>query len=189
MNTNIYLVRHAHSTYTPDELNRPLSETGFRDAKMISQVLLNEEIDYVLASPYKRAIQTVEGIARYINTEIIIEDAFKERKIAEGSVDNFDSAITKLWTNYDFSFEGGESNLEAQERGICSLNKVLNKYGGKNIVIGTHGNIMVLMMNYFDNTYDYDFWRNLSMPDVYKLRFKDNVLIGSERIWKEHKNS
>ena len=182
MNTNIYLVRHAHSTYTPDELTRPLSEKGFRDAKIISKILLNEDIDYVLASPYKRAIQTVEGIARYINTEIIIEDAFKERKIAEGSVDNFDSAITKLWTNCNFSFDGGESNLEAQKRGICSLNKVINKYGGKNIVIGTHGNIMVLMMNYFDNTYDYDFWRNLSMPDVYKLRFKDNVLIGSERL-------
>ena len=29
MNTNIYLVRHAHYLYTPDELNRPLSEKGY----------------------------------------------------------------------------------------------------------------------------------------------------------------
>ena len=66
---------------------------------------------------------------------------------------------------------------------------MLNKYAQKNIVIGTHGNIMVLMMNYFDSIYDYDFWRNLSMPDVYKLSFKDNVFIGSERIWNEYKNT
>lgn len=35
MNTNIYLVRHGHSVYTSDELNRPLSEKGFRDADRI----------------------------------------------------------------------------------------------------------------------------------------------------------
>ena len=183
MNTNIYLVRHAHSTYTPDELTRPLSEGGFKDAERISETLLNEDIHIVLSSPYKRAIQTVEGIARYISKEIIIEDAFKERKIAEGPVENFDSAMTKLWTNFKFAFEGGESNLKAQERGIDSLNRVLNKYNGKNIVIGTHGNIMVLIMNYFDNKYDYDFWENLSMPDIYKLSFQNNKFVGAERIW------
>ncbi|MCC2441947.1 histidine phosphatase family protein, partial [Bacillus paranthracis] len=32
MLTNLYLVRHAHSTYTPEELKRPLSEKGLKDA-------------------------------------------------------------------------------------------------------------------------------------------------------------
>jgi 2,3-bisphosphoglycerate-dependent phosphoglycerate mutase len=182
MLTNIYLVRHAHSIYTPDELNRPLSEKGAIDAGRITEILLNENIDIVLASSYRRAIQTVEGISKYIGTEIIIEDAFKERKIAEGSVENFDSAITKLWTNFNFAYKGGESNLEAQSRGVDSLNKVLNKYNGKNVVIGTHGNIMVLIMNYFDNKYDYEFWKNLSMPDIYKLSFKDDEFLGARCI-------
>jgi 2,3-bisphosphoglycerate-dependent phosphoglycerate mutase len=182
MNTNIYLVRHAQSIYTPDELNRPLSEKGFKDAEKINEILLNENIAYVLSSPYKRAIQTVQGVAKNICADILIEDGFKERKIAEGSVENFNSAIDKLWTNFDFNFEGGESNLKAQKRGIHSLNKVLNKYNGKNIVIGTHGNIMVLIMNYFDNKYNYDFWKGLSMPDVYRLSFQDNKFIGAERI-------
>lgn len=173
MNTNIYLVRHAHSIYTADELNRPLSEKGYRDAEKIRSNLLTENIDVVFSSPYKRAIQTVEGIAKHIGTEIIIEDGFKERKIAEGVVGNFESNMTKLWTNFNFAFEGGESNLVAQKRGIYSLNKLLNKYKGKNIVIGTHGNIMVLIMNFFDEIYDYEFWKNLSMPDIYKLSFND----------------
>ena len=33
MKTNIYLVRHAQSIYTQDELNRQLSEKGFKDFK------------------------------------------------------------------------------------------------------------------------------------------------------------
>lgn len=182
MNTNIYLVRHAHSIYTPDELNRPLSEKGFKDAEKITEILLNESIDFVFSSPYKRAIQTVEGVAKNINAEIIIEDGFKERKLAQRSVENFDESITKLWTNSDFSFEGGESNIKGQQRGIEALNKVLDKYNGKNIAIGTHGNIMVLMMNYFDKKNDYDFWRNLNMPDIYKLSFKEGKFIKAEHL-------
>ena len=62
MQTTIYFVRHAHSTYTPDELGRPLSPKGYMDAERITDSLKHESIHYVLASPYKRAIQTVEGI-------------------------------------------------------------------------------------------------------------------------------
>ncbi|MBU3142689.1 histidine phosphatase family protein [Clostridium sp. CF012] len=185
MNTNIYLVRHAHSIYTADELNRPLSEKGYRDAERIMEILLTENIDAVLSSPYKRAIQTLEGIAKQIGTGIILEDGFEERKIAEGLVENFESDITKLWTDFNYAFEGGESNLETQNRGILSLNKVLNKYNGKNIIIGTHGNIMVLIMNFFDSKYDYEFWKNLSMPDIYKLSFNHNKFAEAKRIYKD----
>lgn len=184
MNTDIYLVRHAHSVYTQDELNRPLSEKGLTDAGRISDILLNENIDYVLASPYRRAIQTVEGVAKNIGIDILIEEDLKERKISEIPVEDFNSALNKLWSDWDFSFDGGESNLEAQRRGINLLNKVLKKYAGKKIVMGTHGNIMVLIMNYFDSIYDFNFWKNLSMPDVYKLSFMGNDFLGAKCIYK-----
>jgi 2,3-bisphosphoglycerate-dependent phosphoglycerate mutase len=46
--TNLYFVRHAHSTYTPDELKRPLSEKGQADAEKITRILKKENIDYVI---------------------------------------------------------------------------------------------------------------------------------------------
>jgi hypothetical protein len=63
------------------------------------------------------------------------------------------------------------------------LKSVLNQYRGENIVVGTHGNIMVLIMNYYDKKYNYNFWFNLNMPDVYKLSFEDEILVGVEHIW------
>jgi Phosphohistidine phosphatase SixA len=33
MNTNIFLIRHGHSIYSPDELNRPLSERGIDESR------------------------------------------------------------------------------------------------------------------------------------------------------------
>ena len=183
MLTNLYFVRHAHSSYTPDELGRPLSERGFADANTVTELLKRETIDHVISSPYRRAIQTVEGIARYINKEIEIVDDFKERLLSQEPVENFSLAIAKVWEDFDFSWEGGESGNIAQKRGVHAVLQVLENNAGKNIVIGTHGNIMVLIMNYFDSSYGFEFWRKLEMPDIYKLSFDQKKLVHVKRIW------
>src|SRR5690625_2901242 len=154
--TNLYFVRHAHSTFTPDELGRPLSSKGFEDVEKINKILSKENIDIVISSPYKRALQTVEGVAKSIGKEVIIYDGFKERTLSRIPVDDFHSAITKVWAEPTFSWEGGESNIIAQERGVNTTLTVLKRYENKNIVVGTHGNIMVLIMNYFDKKYGFN---------------------------------
>ncbi|WP_141546952.1 histidine phosphatase family protein [Bacillus sp. AFS053548] len=181
--TNLYLVRHAHSTYTPDELGRPLSKRGFTDAINVTKLLINEKIDYVISSPYKRAIQTVQEIAKSSNLDIIIEEDFKERLLSLEPVGDFEKEIREVWMDFKRSLNGGESNYTAQKRGIEAINKLLVNYSGKNIVIGTHGNLMVLIMNYFDQKYDFNFWNELAMPDIYKLTFEGKSLVKVKRIW------
>ena len=176
METNIYFIRHAHSIYTSDELNRPLSNKGHCDALQVTNALTKERIDYVLSSPFKRAVQTVEGIATFHNKKIIIDERFKERLLSNSPIDNFEEMVFKSWQNFNFSLIGGESNNNAQARGVQGIEDILSKYQSKNIVIGTHGNIMVLTMNYYDEKYDYLFWRNLDMPAIYKLSFDNKVL-------------
>ncbi|PAD66458.1 histidine phosphatase family protein [Bacillus sp. 7586-K] len=184
MPTNIYLVRHAHSTYTPNELGRPLSAKGLADAERIINILWKEKVDQIISSPYKRAIQTVEGIANFLGKEIILEDGFKERTLSTKPLpEDFQTAIKKVWEDPTFSFEGGESNQIAQKRGITAILKVLETYEGENIVVGTHGNIMVLMMNYFNEKYHFSFWQDLEMPDIYRLTFENKDLKEVKRIW------
>jgi 2,3-bisphosphoglycerate-dependent phosphoglycerate mutase len=183
MITNIYFVRHADSSYTPEELNRPLSEKGIKDAKKVTELLSHENIAKVISSPYKRAIQTVEGTANHFGLSISTDEGFRERKLADGSIKNFDEVILKYWKNFDFSLPEGEPGYFAQDRGVQSLKNVLCTYCGENIVIGTHGNIMVLIMNYYDKKYDYGFWKRLNMPDIYKLSFENEVLAAVKHIW------
>ncbi|WP_188890169.1 histidine phosphatase family protein [Paenibacillus radicis (ex Gao et al. 2016)] len=183
MVTTLYFVRHAHSAYSIDELNRSLSERGIEDALKVTDILKNEKIAVVLSSPYKRAIQTVQGLAAIHGLNIVIEEEFKERLLSAKPVDDFNHAIEKVWADPSFSWEGGESNLIAQKRGVRALHKVLERYEGENIAIGTHGNIMVLIMNALDNRFDFEFWRQLDMPDIYKLSFDRLKLIEVECIW------
>ena len=180
--TTIYFVRHAHSTYTKEERERPLSEKGNLDAENVTHLLKDKHIDVVISSPYKRAIQTVQGIANTYNVTIQIEEDLRERLLSSEPVADFNDAIENVWEDWSFAYEGGESNDVAQRRAVICMQSILKKYKGKNIVIGTHGNIMVLLMNYFDSRYDLQFWKTLHMPDVYKLTFDNNCFSSAERI-------
>lgn len=182
LNTNLFFVRHAHSTYSSDEFNRPLSERGMLDAKLITNLSKLLQIDHVISSPYKRAFQTVEGIAELIGEEIELMDDFRERLLSKHPLADFNEAISQVWADFDFSLEGGESNHLAQKRGLEATLQVLDKYEGQNIAIGTHGNIMVLIMNYFDPRFDVHFWQELAMPDIYKLTFNKKRLVAVTRI-------
>ncbi|TMU88280.1 histidine phosphatase family protein [Bacillus sp. BHET2] len=183
--TKLYLVRHAHSVYTPDELKRPLSERGTRDARHVTELLMKESIDIICSSPYKRAIETVEGIAHHTDQEIKLVEEMKERTLSSKPLENFDEAISIVWGDPAYSFEGGESNHTAQKRGVQGIFKLVEEYNGKNVVIGTHGNIMVLIMNHFDEKYDVAFWKELEMPDIYCLTFNGLELQDVSRVWSQ----
>jgi 2,3-bisphosphoglycerate-dependent phosphoglycerate mutase len=183
MLTAIYLVRHAHSNYSSDELERGLSEKGIKDVECVSRLLIEENVEVFISSPCRRAIQTIEGAASAMKMNIELESHFKERILAETPVEDFTTSIQKVWGDPNFVLPGGESNNQAQKRGIEGLSVILERYRGKRIAIGTHGNIMAIIMNYYDSEFDYEFWKGLSMPDIYKLSFEDNILIGVERVW------
>ncbi|HDV4624927.1 TPA: histidine phosphatase family protein [Bacillus anthracis] len=180
--TTIYFVRHAHSTYTKEERERPLSEKGHCDAENVTSLLKDKHIDVVISSPYKRAVQTVQGIANTYHVSIEIEEGLRERLLSSEPIADFNDAIENVWEDWSFAYEGGESNDVAQRRAVICMQSILKKYKGKNIVIGTHGNIMVLLMNYFDSKYDFRFWKTLRMPDIFKLNFHNEDLVSAERI-------
>ena len=184
LETQIYLVRHAHSIYSADELNRPLSSSGEEAALQAADLLKDEQITTIISSPYKRAVQTVEPLAVRNGLAIHIEEGFRERLLSDEHLEDFNYAITKVWEEESFSWPGGESNLAAQQRGVQALEKILQEHQGRKIAIGTHGNIMVLIMNALNSKYGFEFWKQLNMPDIYKLSFNGFALHHVERIWK-----
>ncbi|GAF13966.1 phosphoglycerate mutase family 2 [Bacillus sp. JCM 19046] len=183
--TSIIFVRHAHSTYTADERNRPLSAEGFQAALNVKNVLEAVRIDRFVSSPYLRAVQTIQVAANARGMEIEEIELFKERLLAGAPVDDFNHAIQKVWEDETFAWPGGESNQAAQARGVFALKQILNTYAGEQIVIGSHGNLIALIMNALDSTYSYDFWKRLTMPDVYKLDFVGEQLDAVTRLWRE----
>lgn len=189
MNTHIYFVRHAHSTFDlENEELRGLSAKGWEDAEKVTDILQSENIDYVISSPYQRAIQTVEGLSRMINKEVKSDIRFREGCLADKDYkfENPEDAFKYALENPCFSYPGGETCEEIRERGIAALQEVIEQYNGKKIAIGIHGNILINILRHFNECYDFEFWKATSKPDIYKATFNQNhELIEFSRLWKE----
>jgi 2,3-bisphosphoglycerate-dependent phosphoglycerate mutase len=158
-------------------MTRGLSEQGKKDALRISEILRAEEIDFYFSSPYLRAVQTVEPATRESGKDISIIGDIRERTLAGDEFQvpdgHFFNCKRQLYDDLNFALPGGESSFVAQRRGVEAVLGLLKTHPGKRMAVSTHGDIMTLIMNHFDRKYDYDFWRSLSMPDMYKLVFEE----------------
>ena len=187
MNTYIYMVRHGDSPKTGDERTRPLTEKGMRAARRIIDLLKTEEIDVVVSSPYLRSVQTVEGISRHIGKPVVIEETLKERIFSAGnnriSDQELRPLLEKSFQDPDYALKGAESNVVCQKRAVAVLDTLLDTYEGKNVVIGTHGAIMTLMMGNYDTRFDLKFLYSTSKPDIYRMEFNGSTFVGVQRLW------
>ncbi len=186
MKTTIYMVRHAESPYDEgDERTRGLTEKGKRNAEKVTKLLIGEGIDMVISSPYSRAVLSVEGLAQHLNVEVETFENLRERNFSSEYIHDLMYEIRENFYNFDYALPGGESNADCQKRAIEALKAILKEHQGKSVVIGTHGLVMTLMMNYFDSTYGLEFLDQLKKPDIYKMEFEDLKLKEVSRIWEE----
>jgi 2,3-bisphosphoglycerate-dependent phosphoglycerate mutase len=73
----------------------------------------------------------------------------------------------------------------AQKRGIAVVQRLLVKHPGQQIVLSTHGNLMALILQSFDPSVDFMFWKSLTMPDIYKLNISQSGKGLVQRLWQE----
>ncbi len=82
----LYLVRHAHAGSRghggqPDE-ERDLSERGWRQAEGICDELASHDIRRLVASPFRRCVQTLEPLGRKLGIPVDVDDRLAERSTA-----------------------------------------------------------------------------------------------------------
>ena len=141
----------------------------------------------IISSPYARAILSVEGLAKHLNLEVRSFEDLREFDFGTEMIgfDELMASISEGFKNPEYFLPGAESNEECQKRAIAILESVLNEHKGNKIAVGTHGLVMTLMMNYFDQAYDFEFLNQLSKPDIYKMEFEDLELKEVTRLWQK----
>lgn len=178
--TTVYFVRHAEPNYdNHDDISRELTNKGLMDRRLVTEFLADKQVDIVLSSPYRRAIDTVSEFAKLKGIEITLIDEFKERKIDSEWIEDYNSFSKKQWENFNYKLSDGECLSEVQKRNIFALNSVLDQHKNKNIVIGSHGTALSTIINYYDETFgysDFDKIRYL-MPWIVEFTFEDKECV------------
>lgn len=188
MKTYIYMVRHGESPKIEgNERTRGLTEKGKIDAHKITELLKDEGVDTFISSPYSRAVLTIEELANFSGKEILVHEDLKEIIFSNEDKILPDKEVYPIvelmFTDPDFSLNGGESKSDCQTRSVAALKNILKEFKGHKIVLGTHGAVMTLMMGYFDSRYGYEFLMKTSKPDVYRMEFNDEELMDIKRLW------
>lgn len=93
----LYLVRHAaagdRAKWTGDDLERPLTKKGRRQADAITKSLKKAGIERIVSSPSLRCIQTVKPLAKAIGAKVEISEALAEGPDIDAAYDLVDSLV------------------------------------------------------------------------------------------------
>ena len=114
--TTILFVRHAQSVYGSDDRNRPLSDAGMEDRKVVAETLRDRKIDAFLSSPYKRSMDTIRPAAEGRNMDIRTDERFRERQCGDFSTDS----LARRWADFTWAEENGECLESVPVRNITS---------------------------------------------------------------------
>jgi len=167
--SSFILIRHAESPWSEDDA-RPLSPSGLLAAEALPLRLGGSRIDAIYSSPYQRAVQTAEPLARHRRMHITALPELRERALGLAADASLADAMAASWKNFDLAYPGGESSRTAQERVLGLARNLARRHESQTVVLATHGNLLALLLNAFDPAVDFEFWRGLEFPDVFELR-------------------
>ena len=162
-----------------DDMARELSAKGLKDRELVTKFLMDKQIDAVVSSPFKRAIDTVRDFADKNGMDITVIADFRERRVDSCWIEDFTSFSKKQWEDFTYKLSDGECLAEVQARNIAALNKLLDDYQDQNVVVGSHGTALSTIINYYDKTFGYDGFHEIRhlMPWVVQFTFGGKELI------------
>lgn len=184
MITVVYFIRHAEPDFSVrDDMTRPLTDKGIKDARKVSQALIDRGISVVYSSPYKRSVDTIRHFAENNSLDINTIHNFRERGIGEW-VDDFKAYSQKQWEDFNYKLVEGECLREVQDRNIAALLDILRMNIGKNIAVATHGTALSTIINYYNSSFGYNGFRSIAnkMPYILCFTFDDMKFLSLEEI-------
>ncbi|WP_311774005.1 MULTISPECIES: histidine phosphatase family protein [Metabacillus] len=175
----IYVIRHCEAEGQSPEVQ--LTDRGLEQALDLSEFFSNIKIDRIISSPYKRAIDSIYPLAKRLNIDVEIDRKLTERILSTKNLSDWFEKLRSTFVDLELKFEGGESSREAMKRIVEVVEEAYSR--NNNTVIVTHGNLMSLLLMYFNKEFGFDDWKSLSNPDVFLLINESNK-VTFQRIWK-----
>lgn len=110
-----------------------LTEKGIEQAKELADIVKKYNIDTILSSPLKRAVETSRIVADKNNIILQIEESLIEQNygIYEG-VDRKDDNFLANKRNFAYRYPDGESMMQVAYRIYGLIDKIKEQYQGKN---------------------------------------------------------
>lgn len=136
-----------------------LTENGIEQAKKLADIVKNYDIDMVMSSPLKRAVETSKIVADKNNIPLQIEELLIEQDYGiYEEVDRKKDNFLSNKRNFAYKYPEGESMLQVAYRIYGLIEKLKEQYKNKNILIISHRGVCRIIRTYFHDMTNYDFF-------------------------------
>ena len=187
----IYVVRHGQTDYNINGLFQgrkdiPLNSVGIKQAEETAQKFKNISVDIILVSPLTRAKETAKYISNVTGVKPIIEQDLIERNFGdmEGKPNREDCNI-KMLLDYEKNYNicNVEPIQSLFKRVSDCLDKIIDKYMGKNVVLVTHAGVAQAIDCYFNG-----FPENKDLQSIALKNCEVREYVQNERLIDKIKN-
>lgn len=173
--TTLFLLRHGLTAVTGKTLygqtrGISLDERGRAQAELLVSRFAPVRVTAVYSSPLERCVETVEPLANARGLPVTERNGLIE--MDAGTWTNRPLAQlrrTRLWRDVidrpsHFRFPDGESFSEAQARALTEIHAIAARHPRGRVVVGTHGDIVRMLVSHFTGAHLDLFQRTMSDP-------------------------
>ncbi len=167
----IYIARHGQTEWNKQDkicglTDVELTDEGREQAKELAKSLKDTNIEVIIASPLKRAVETAGYISEAINIPVITDERLIEQNfgIFEGTYRKGQDFLNNK-RNFAYRYPGGESMMQVAQRTYSLLDEIRDKYAGKDVLLVCHGGVARVMRTYFLDVTNEEFF-NYSMNNA-----------------------
>jgi broad specificity phosphatase PhoE len=181
----LILARHGETEWNVEKVFRGradvnLNEVGIKQAELLGKHLGNWELEAIYSSPVKRALDTANIVARYMEVAVCIAEGLTDfdfgewQSLSEQEVKRLYPAILNDWQSspHKVRMPGGENLDDVKKRTAEVVDEVLSRHHG-NVLLVSHRvvlKVLICSLLGLDNSH---FW-NISQ-DVCGLTIFDYV--------------
>ena len=136
-----------------------LNDIGRKQAKETGKLIKDENIDLIITSPLKRAVETAKIINANFKVNIVEDDRLMERKYGKSEgltkderkkLKETNPEVNDIWNyNKNIDFNDIETMNDFCNRIYKFLDDIVQKYRDKKILLVTHGGVSVPIKCYF----------------------------------------
>jgi broad specificity phosphatase PhoE len=162
--SKIILIRHGqdednHNKILNGHRDTKLTDLGREQARVVAEKLKDDNVEIILTSPLKRAVETANIISSELEIlEVHTDELLKERDfgILTGKpLSDIPKLAKKVLpvndVNYFIESDGAESFPNLYKRAQSFLDKVSREYSGKVVVAVTHGDMGKMIQAVYHN--------------------------------------
>ena len=160
----LYVARHGQTLWNLSGrvngiTDTVLTENGIMQAEQLAEKMKEKNIDIIVSSPLKRALDTAEIISKKCQTEVITDSRLTEQNY--GIFEGMSSKNPEFLENkkcFAHKYPGGESMMQVAARTYALIEEMKDAYKDKTVLFVCHGGVCRVIATYFRDMTNEEFF-------------------------------